>query len=92
MVLSLDEIGRVYSWPRRSGIAATRRTRCHGPTLDETTQYCSVVASSYTCMTTQKCTAVVISHLNELSSTFSLVSRRAQAKEETSPPGFRNNQ
>ena len=47
MVLSLDEIGRVYSWPRRSGITATRRTRCHGPTLDETTRYCSVVASSY---------------------------------------------
>jgi hypothetical protein len=28
LVLSLDEIGSVYSWPRRSGIAATRRTRC----------------------------------------------------------------
>jgi len=47
VVLSLDEIGRVYSWPRRSGIAATRRTRYQGPTLDETTQYYSVVASSY---------------------------------------------
>jgi hypothetical protein len=82
VVLSLDEIGRVYSWRRRSGIAATRRTRCHGPTLDETTRYSIVVASSYThyypkmySITAQKCTAVVISHFTKFSSTFSLVSR-----------------